>query len=94
MLGFEYQTAFACVYDALFVSTTTNFGQNFYLSIITITTVGYEDFTPIGIGCIFASFEIICGIIYQIIAIGAGATYLVRFNISDKNEGGTRPPLL
>lgn len=93
MFGFEYQTAFACVYDALFVSTTTNFGQNFYLSIITITTVGYEDFTPIGIGCIFASFEIICSLIYQIIAIGTDTTYLVRFNMSDENQGDTQPPL-
>lgn len=76
--------AFACVYDALSASTALHFWQNFYMSITTMTTVGYGDFVPLGIGRFFACIEMIFGLIYQIIAIGAGATYLVRFNMSDE----------
>lgn len=73
--------AFACVYDALNVSSANTLLENFYFSITTLTTVGYGDFIPIGYGRFFASIEMIFGIVYSVIAIGAGATYMGRFNI-------------
>ena len=69
---------FAIVYDALKLSNETGLLNNIYLSISTITTIGYGDIIPVGIGRIFASLEMIYAILYQVLAVSVGTTYLLH----------------
>ncbi|MBE6449469.1 MAG: two pore domain potassium channel family protein [Alphaproteobacteria bacterium] len=69
---------FAIIYDALNLSNETGLLNNIYLSIATITTIGYGDIVPIGIGRFFASLEMIYAILYQVLAVSVGTTYLLH----------------
>ncbi len=69
---------FAVIYDALNVSSQGGFWNNFYFSISTITTVGFGDIAPHGIGRLFASIQMIYGILYQVLAVSVGTTLLIR----------------
>jgi voltage-gated potassium channel Kch len=69
---------FAIIYDALHLSNGTGLLNNIYLSIATITTIGYGDVVPIGIGRFFASLEMIYAILYQVLAVSVGTTYLLH----------------
>lgn len=69
---------FAVVYDALNLSNETGLLNNLYLSIATITTIGYGDVAPTGFGRFFASLEMIYAILYQVLAVSVGTTYLLR----------------
>ena len=69
---------FAVVYDALKLSNESGLLNNLYLSIATITTIGYGDVVPVGIGRFFTSLEMIYAILYQVLAVSVGTTYLLR----------------
>ena len=54
-----------------------NFSQAIYFSVITFTTVGYGDVTPVGLTKIIAMFEVFCGIfIVPIFIVGLSRKYL------------------
>ena len=54
-----------------------NFFQALYFSVITITTVGYGDITPVGIARTIAIFEALCGIcVVPIFIVGLSRKYL------------------
>ena len=54
-----------------------DFYQGFYFSVVTFTTVGYGDYTPIGLSKIVAIVEAICGLfILPISVIGLSRKYL------------------
>ena len=88
ILLFGYLTVvlgFALVYDALNITTANGLLNNIYFSLTTMTTVGYGDFVPMAGGRFFANVEMIFGVIYQIIAIGAGTGYLIRYTDEDNH---------
>ena len=74
---------FAVVYDALKLSNESGLFNNLYLSISTITTIGYGDVVPTGAGRFFAALEMIYAILYQVLAVSVGTTYLIR--LTEKN---------
>ena len=82
--------AFACVYDALNLTTAHNLWENFYFSMTTITTVGYGDFTPKGLGQVFACLEMMTGLLYQVVAIGTGSAFLLNLEDSNKKTSSDR----
>lgn len=54
-----------------------NFYEGLYLSAITFSTVGYGDFTPVGIGKVIAMFEAFSGVfIVSMFTIGLSRKYL------------------
>ena len=54
-----------------------NFFQALYFSVITITTVGYGDITPVGIARLIAMAEALCGIcVVPIFIVGLSRRYL------------------
>lgn len=88
ILIFGYLTivlGFALVYDALNITTANGLLNNIYFSLTTMTTVGYGDFVPLAGGRFFANLEMMFGVIYQIIAIGAGTGYLIRYTDEDSH---------
>ncbi len=82
ILIFGYLTivfGYGLVYDALNITTADGLLNNIYFSMTTMATVGYGDFIPRAEGRFFANLQMISGIIYHIIAIGAGTGYLLRY---------------
>ncbi len=69
---------FSLVYDALNLTTEIGFWNNLYFSISTITTLGYGDVVPVDYGRFFACFQMIYGILYQVLAVSVGTTYLIQ----------------
>ena len=54
-----------------------NFFQSLYFSIITFTTVGFGDITPIGASKLVVMFESICGLfVIPLFIIGFARKYL------------------
>lgn len=56
-------------------AATENFADCLYFSVITVTTLGYGDITPIGFARIIASIEVIFGLIY----VGYAISQVVSF---------------
>ena len=76
---------FALVYDAMHLTTAFGFWNNVYFSISTVTTIGYGDIVPIQSGRFFASFQMIYGILYQVLAVSIGTTYLIHITQKHNN---------
>lgn len=81
VMAFSFFLALVAAYAALYLNldcvTSTgparehlaSSGDAFYFSLVTITTVGYGDFAPIGIGRGVASCELLSGLLLLIIMI-------------------------
>ncbi len=54
-------TIFVASADSSFQEIYENFFQSLYFSIVTFTTVGYGDLTPVGITRLFAAIEAFVG---------------------------------
>lgn len=55
-------------------SATANFGDYLYFSVITFTSLGYGDISPVGIGKLVASIEVFSGLITVAIFVGKVAS--------------------
>ncbi|UVS85676.1 two pore domain potassium channel family protein [Burkholderia glumae] len=47
-----------------------NFGASIYFSVVTFTSLGYGDFSPVGFGRVIASFEVLIGITSVAVFVG------------------------
>ena len=55
-------------------SPTANFGDYLYFSVVTFTSLGYGDISPVGIGKLVASIEVFSGLITVAIFVGKVAS--------------------
>lgn len=69
---------FAVVYDSINASSEDGFWNNLYFSFSTITTIGYGDIAPVRMGHLFAGLQMIYGILYQVLAVSIGVSYLTN----------------
>jgi len=68
-------------------ATITSFGNALWWAIVTITTVGYGDFTPVTVlGRLIAAWLMVCGIALLSTGAGAVASWLL-----DRGKAQTQP---